>query len=212
MALRNSASEHPRKTGIAGRNPPFSGMFRRVAAVWSLSLVLTCGIGAEPPAELSAKARKAYAVLAETPEFCGLLVGTDGATPTVLYAFRTLLAAPQADAAFKELLLEATQEGKIYALCGLYHTDPIHFEKVVQMYRTSDEPVNALFGCVSYTMTVGEIVEKKDGPAAVRRRDRKQSFETWRKEMQSKNLGLDVIGGGWPSILAEAKVPTPPKR
>lgn len=186
-------------------------MLRRLAMAWCLSFGWICACAAEPPADLTPKARKAYTVLAETPEFCGLLVGASGSTPTVVYAFRTLLASPQADAAFKELLLEATQEGRIYALCGLYHTDPIHFEKVVQMYRTSDEPVNALFGCISYTMTVGEIVEKKDGPAAVRRRDRKQSFEVWRKEMQSKNLGLDVIGGGWPSFLAEAKLPAEPK-
>lgn len=180
-----------------------------------LRLVLLAGLGllgagllaAAPPEGLNAKERKAYATVAETPEFCGLLAGSEGSTPTVIYAFRTLLAASEADAAFKQLLLEATQEGRLYALCGLYHTDPIHFEKVVQLYRTSDEPVNALFGCISYVMTVGEIVEKKDGPAAVRRRDRKQSFEAWKKEMRDKKLGLDVIGGGWPSFLAEGKIP-----
>lgn len=181
-------------------------MLRRLAMAWSFSLALILSASAAPPEGLTAKERKAYAVVAETPEFCGLLTGTEGSTPTVIYAFRTLLAASQADAAFKELLLEATQEGKIYALCGVYHTDPIHFEKVVQLYRNSDEPVNALFGCISYTMTVGEIVEKKDGPAAVRRRDRKQTFEAWRKEMLAKKLGLDVLNGGWPSFLAEAKL------
>lgn len=181
-------------------------MIRRAAIVGCLLLVFVLTAQAAAPEGLSAKERKAYAVVAETPEFCGLLTGTDGSTPTVIYAFRTLLASSQADAAFKELLLEATQEGKIYALCGVYHTDPIHFEKVVQLYRNSDEPVNALFGCISYTMTMGEIVEKKDGPAAVRRRDRKQTFETWRKEMLEKKLGLDVLNGGWPSFLAEAKL------
>lgn len=184
-------------------------MFRLVASVCCLSLLLSVTARAAPPEGLGARERKAYDIVAETPEFCGLLAGAGGSTPTVIHAFRFLLASAHADAAFKQLLLEATQEGRIYALCGLYHTDPLHFEKVVQLYRNSDEPVNALFGCISYTMTVGEIVEKKDGPAAVRRRDRKQSYAAWRKETQAKNLGLDVLHGGWPSVLAEAKIDRP---
>ena len=181
-------------------------MFRRAAIACCLFVLLPGTAEAAPPEGLNAAQRKAYATVAETGSFCGVEAGEGGA-PTVIYAFRALLQSAHADATFKELLLEATQPGKIYALCGLYHTDPLHFEKVVELYRHSDEPVNVLFGCSLYTMTMGEIVEKKEGPAAVWRRDRKRSYAAWRKEAQARNLGLDVLNGGWPAVLVEAKLP-----
>lgn len=179
-------------------------MLLRTAACWCLSLCLVLAAGATPPEGLSAHERKAYLLLAEAPDFSGLSVGFEGRTPQVAYAFRTLLAAPLADAAFRELLLEGTTAGKVYALCGLWHTDPLYFEKAVQIHRTSPEPLPMLSGCLAWTTTVGEFVEKKAEAVAIRRRDRHPPFEAWRQEAGEKKLRLDVLHGGWPSLLAEA--------
>src|SRR5262249_38318549 len=156
----------------------------RIAALFFLA-ILSATCLAAPPSTLSPNDKEAYHTVATVTQFSGETVGIAALPPPVLGAFRTLLESPHADAAFKQLLTEATTAGKLYALCGLYYTDPAFFEKAVEPFRHSNDRIETVMGCIVSGNTVGAIVEKS-GPGAVRLKARTQTIKQWAEETKPK--------------------------
>lgn len=163
--------------------------------------VLILGFGnlsAAPPANLSEKGNASYAIIVSARQFCSTGVGIAGATPNVVLAFRELLGEQAADAAFKSLLTEATMAGKLYALCGIYFTDPEFFPKAVDRFKNSPIKVETFMGCIVGNEPVSSIV-LRSGSDVVKLKDRNQTIQQWMKETKNTNgCVLDIAGGGWP--------------
>ncbi len=164
------------------------------------SALLISTASAAPP-KLGEKAQKAYATIKDAPEFCGTAVGYAGTTPPVVHAFRDLISDPQADAAFKSLLTEAKLPGQLYALCGLWFTDPAAFKVAAEPYRQSKKEVATYEGCEKSNQRVAEIVESK-APHVVRLKNNKQTIQDWSAAHKGE-LSFDIIGGAWPSVFKE---------
>lgn len=113
-------------------------------------------------AQLSTDGRKAFRTLLEAERFEDKFIGEAAEPSKLVEAYCTLLREPAADAAFKNLLENATLAGQLYALCGLYFTDPIFLRSVVEKYRHSEEKVDTLSGCISGLRPVSMLVESKN--------------------------------------------------
>jgi len=73
-------------------------------------------------------------------------------------AFAWVLAQPDATRHFAGLLEAKTRAAQLYGLCGLYLTDRALFEKVVDRFRSLDETVPFIQGCLVGDRPVSEIV------------------------------------------------------
>jgi hypothetical protein len=144
----------------------------------------------------------AYVTIKNETTFCSTMVGAGGAVPKVVSAFRTLLWQPQADSAFKSLLVEAKPAGQLYALCGLWFTDPAAFKIAAGKLSKSREEVETLFGCIGMRRPVAEIVESKD-PGAVRLKDNTQTVKQWAASHKGVSMQPDIIGGYWPGMFKD---------
>lgn len=150
--------------------------------------------------ELEGDARDAYAILKEAPMFCSTMVGAGGATPKEVDAFRTLLRHPMGDAAFKSLISEAKPAGKLYALCGLWFTDPAGFKTEAEKLKQRNTEVETLIGCIGMHKRMADVIESKE-PGAVRLKDNSQSVKEWFDAHKGTSMHADIIGGYWPSMF-----------
>lgn len=115
-------------------------------------------------------------------------------------ALREILNHPDADAAFKSLLREATLPGQLYALCGLYHTDPDLFSEEIEKYRHRTERIKVGFNRVE---EVRDLVESRSSEAI--RLTRGQTMSAWRASHgvpEGVSLPEDIAGGALPMRLA----------
>ena len=122
----------------------------------------------------SEEGNRAYSVLLTADRFSDSAVGIAGITPDTVLAFRTLMKESAADKAFKQLLAEATIAGQLYALSGIYFTNPTFFAQAVEPYRHDKRTVHPQFGCIVSSQTVQELVESTD-PSVVRLNRRGQT-------------------------------------
>lgn len=169
---------------------------------YALFLLASLGVAA-PPGRLSPGDKKAFQTIAAAERFCDEAVGYSGQVPQVVLALRALLKSDQGDAAFKQLLADATIAGKLYALCGLYYTDPGYFEQAVQPFRRSDKEVQTFMGCIISRDRVGSIVEQSRSDV-VRLTSRTQTIKQWATETKRKSMSYDIVGGGWPNSFKES--------
>src|SRR5262245_5683289 len=142
-----------------------------------------------------------YWLLLSTRVFAGSAVGDGCNVSDEVTAFRLLLKKPYADVAFKDLLQNAGLPGQLYALCGLYFTDPNAFRSVVGKYCSMEEEIPTLFYCIGSTMKVSGLVCSKS-PRAVRLDGPHDSIESWTRRQnwpQGLSVEHDIIGGGFPS-------------
>lgn len=153
---------------------------------------------------LSDQGSKAYRMLKKTDKFYDYAVGYGGDTPEVVHAFQALLKESNADAAFKSLLKDATLPGQLYALCGLWFTDPAELKLHVERYRSLKTRVPTMMGCIVAEDSVSELVECKH-PGTVHLRGPQDSLKEWWKRNRSDNVRYDIAGGAWPSNFKEAK-------
>jgi hypothetical protein len=162
-----------------------------VSSVWSLT--------AAPP-DLAGPARDAYAKLRDASTFSSGRVGAAGLLPEAVYAFRTLKSDPKGDAAFKSLLKEATPAGQLYALCGLWFTDPGAFKTEAERLKRANGEVDTLAGCVGMKSHMADIIESKV-PGAVRLTSNKQSVKDWFDTHKGVAMHYDIVGGALPSMV-----------
>jgi hypothetical protein len=93
-------------------------------------------------------------------------------TPAHLTAWRDLLSHKKADTYFKSLLYNAGLPGQLYALAGIYYTDPPCLMTLATPYLKRQDAVKTIVACDVADTPVSEIVEGiVDGawPEALRR-------------------------------------------
>lgn len=91
---------------------------------------------------------EALEMLREASGLAGASVGIDGTTSRQVRAFRVVLREAYADQAFKQLLNEATKSGQLYALAGLYFTDPAYMNEAARVFLNDHSEVETYFGCI----------------------------------------------------------------
>jgi hypothetical protein len=158
-----------------------------------------CSLTAAPPA-LTGPARDAYGKIKDAATFSSGRVGAAGILPEVIYAFRTLKSDPLADAAFKSLLTEAKPAGQLYALCGLWFTDPAAFKTEAERLKQANIQVDTLSGCVGMKKHMAEMIESKV-PGAVRLKSNKESVKDWLDTHKGIAMHFDIMGGAIPSMI-----------
>jgi hypothetical protein len=146
---------------------------------------------------------QALLVLRKTNRFADVAIGYAGGPSTEACAFATLIREPDADAVFKALLRESRLAGQLYALCGLYFTDPGYFRQAVESYRESTEEVRTQMGCIIGHDSVGSLVESRH-PQVVRLSSPEDTVQEWylrNKERAEEGFVSDIIGGGYPATF-----------
>ncbi|MCB1211030.1 MAG: hypothetical protein KDK97_17025 [Verrucomicrobiales bacterium] len=175
-------------------------LFKLTLATAIFSVCLPAAAEAATP--YSSASKKAYARLKEIDTFCwDMHESVNSKSP--VYSFRVLCKDRDADALFKQLLKEARLAGQMYALCGLWFTDPVAFAVAVEPYRHSKEQINVLRVIVEAKEPVSEFVEHH-GAAAVRLNNNKDTCKAWMK--RNPNAGgmeYDIIGGGLPCAMRD---------
>ena len=138
-------------------------------------------------------------VLETAPMFQESMVGIDGDPPAPVLAWRLVMESPHADAVFQHVLRSSTLPGRLYALCGLYYTDPPLFQQVVASYRDLQDAVTVQSGCVIYDIEAGRLVDCRL-PTAVRLDSRQQTTkEWWTLHPELDRIHTDILGGGYSS-------------
>lgn len=109
---------------------------------------------------LSKEGELAYQKLLKTTTFKIHASDYEGNVYEDVQAFRVIMAEESADQAFKQLIKTATLPGQLYALCGLYFTDPNHFSFLSKQYKDSSKAVvcNGVNECMSSTTDVSLLV------------------------------------------------------
>lgn len=147
-----------------------------------------------------------YIRLKNAPFFAYGNVGYAGETPKEHYAFRRLLNKENALYYFSKLERSANNEGKLYALCGLYYLDYDSYGNLMEKYGSSDEMVRFMSGCIISDEPISEIIKNddRDGTPAVRLRDKEDTIEAWfgRNNFDRKNgYIVDFYGGSIPYLV-----------
>ena len=174
-----------------------------MAPLFAVSLAAgACASRSAPPARAPLSRAAAVAVLETTDVFADTAVGFDGGPSPQACAFAALLRESDAGALFRSLLTRSGTAGQLYALCGLYLTDPPAFTKEVEAFRTRDDEVRTLFGCIGGRRRVRDVVEHS-GPRAVRLSSPKETLQAWvkRDPEGGRSFFLDIYGGGYPATF-----------
>ena len=89
-----------------------------------------------------------YSLLKKSEFFATGIVGGGGDTPMEIEAFAQMIKYSDAKKYFIKLEEEANNEGKLYALCGLYSLDKEYFYTILDSYINSEDKVITMDGCM----------------------------------------------------------------
>jgi hypothetical protein len=152
-----------------------------------------------------------YQRLAAAEYFAGTAVGIAGVEPPESKALRSLAAHRDGGSAFKYLLFTGSRAGKMYALVGLRHTNPLFFRLAVQPFRFLPGEVDTISGCVGRKMETRELVESsRQNPVRLKRGE--TLVQWWKRRTPGVELNIDILGGGYTSMfidLEELRQPLP---
>ena len=143
-----------------------------------------------------------FNTLLTLPMYTDAHIGYSGSTPEHVYAFRRVLARDNAADVFARLLEEATVEGQLYALCGLYFSSPRLFQAVLPRYESMTKEVNTMRGCVRHRAQVSVLVRSSFEP--VMTLEPGQTPSEWLKSGNQNAQGgfhVDIAGGGFCHML-----------
>jgi hypothetical protein len=103
--------------------------------------------------------QEGYEHLCSTKKFAFGGVGYAGVTSSGEFAFRAVLKSPHAAELFRDACIRATDEGKLYALCGLRKTDPEAYDHYVAEFHMETESVQTQSGCVIQNESMSTAVQ-----------------------------------------------------
>jgi len=185
-------------------------VLRRPAALSAAMVIVVAGLAAattawrpqafagEPSLSLSPRQEEAFHYLMTTERFEMPHLGIAGVHSGGFLAMRLLSRAPDADLAFKELVMRGTPAGQLYGLTGVRRTDPYFFR--TNRWRCARRTDSLPFsdGCVTSDQPIGTIVSD---PEAVRLPNG-VSLNTWfRTNHDAKSI--DISGGGFSSLFLD---------
>ena len=177
--------------------------FRRIGMMMSLQLITllllaAAGSAPEAPAAIDADITtiRTMSVVSDGHD------GDAGITPESVLAFRRLVKAEGASRLFAKLLSKATPSGQMYALCGLFFTDPEAFKSALLTFENSKQTVPHQQGCISSTDTVADMIHSRYRP--VMRLEPGESTDRWFREHPGKRdagFHVDIAGGGFCQLV-----------
>jgi hypothetical protein len=138
------------------------------------------------------------ALIREMSVISGVGTGSPGPISDSIHAFRRLVKAKEAKEIFSNLLKEATPEGQLYAMCGLFFTDKDTFKSALAIYENSEQKLSRHEGCVTFTETVGELIQSQRG--VVMQLPPGESTKRWfteHPEYRQGGFAVDIAGGGF---------------
>jgi hypothetical protein len=104
--------------------------------------------------------REGYEHLVGIKRFAFGGVGFFGGTSNGEFAFCAILKSPKASDLFKDIYLQGTDEGKLYALCGLRVIDHDAFNHYFAIFRTENKRITTQSGCVIREEPAGEVIQR----------------------------------------------------
>ena len=90
-------------------------------------------------------------------------VGIDGRTSTGEFAFRAVLRSRSAPEIFGLVLspgAQATEEGRLYALCGIRATDRSAFDTYANIMLSTNAEVATQSGCIAGHQRAADVVKR----------------------------------------------------
>ncbi len=104
--------------------------------------------------------RDGYEHLCAIKKFAFGGVGYGGVTSYGELAFHAVLKSPKAAEIFRDACVQATDEGKLYALCGLRQTDREAYDHYVATFRTETKQVRTQSGCIVTDKPMSLVVQE----------------------------------------------------
>jgi hypothetical protein len=89
-------------------------------------------------------------------------IGPAGITSTQALAWRVVFQSPAADSVFRSLLIDATRPGQLYALAGLFLTDPAAYARAAAEQRAQGGEVQTQLGCIVSRQPVAVLLNQLD--------------------------------------------------
>jgi hypothetical protein len=102
-----------------------------------------------------------YLIVARRFAFGG--VGIAGATSAGEYAFRAALRSRKPAQIFKSVFVQGTEEGKLYALCGIRASDRAAFDSYAKLLVSTNAEVTTMRGCIVGHEKAAELVKQIAG-------------------------------------------------
>lgn len=87
-------------------------------------------------------------------------VGFAGITTPEEFAFRAVMRSPDSTELFKQAFSKATNEGKLYALCGLRATDRPAFDAYAATVIKRNPKVSTASGCLFDTEPAADVLQR----------------------------------------------------
>jgi len=146
---------------------------------------------------------KEYSLLKNAEYFTKGPIGVAGKTPETLIALKILLKHTNSKSLLHDLIEEASHEGKLYALIGLYFVDYEYYMKQVQHFNQVQINVRTYEGCIISVEKMSDIL-RKEGDRVVRLGNNTQTIAEWAEnsKINLKNGYLvDFVGGGIPMVV-----------
>jgi hypothetical protein len=122
---------------------------------------VSCRSTHDPRASWSPQEGYEYLIVARRFALGG--VGVAGDTSTGEYAFRAVLRSRGASQVFKLIFspgAQATDEGKLYALCGIRATHRADFDSCAAVLVSTNPEVTTQSGCSSIQEKAGDVVKR----------------------------------------------------
>jgi len=99
-----------------------------------------------------------YLIVARQFAFGG--VGVAGHTSTGEVAFQAVLHSRDPAQIFKAVFLQGTEEGKLYALCGIRATDRPAFDRYAKLLVSTNAEVTTMRGCIIGHEKAADVVKR----------------------------------------------------
>jgi hypothetical protein len=167
----------------------------------------------EPPKEvvkfdlnkLSETGKNAYNTLLNAQSFESTHIGAAGSFSKLAESLGILQKEKNADEALKALLKNATLPGQLYALCGIFYTDYDFFAKEVENYKSNQELIQDVSGCMISQRKVAEIVESKNPKVAIiKPAETLEDFWKAHQGKEGQGISFDISHGAYPAQFKEA--------
>jgi hypothetical protein len=143
---------------------------------------------------LSVSGQEAFKNLNKAMQFEDTHVGIAGSLSEHVVEFGFLIKEKNAASAFKAILKNGTEAGKLYALSGIYFTDYKFFKKAVDKYKKNNNIVMKISGCIVSDEKISNIVESKAKNVAIIKPT--QTLEDFLKS-NSQSYSIDIANGGY---------------
>jgi hypothetical protein len=168
-------------------------------------LLASVALVAESPTAIHSP-EQAFTILKNASSFATIDILPKGPLPSEYFALAYLIRHKEGSPHFERLLGEGKMPGRLYALIGLYATNPTRFRAELPNFEADNRKVFYYSGCVNSEMPCSWFVRSKEpgrlvlppGQLSMKPYYQK-NFEFW-----STSYAIDISGGGYTASILDA--------